>query len=150
MGVCSCLQTYPSFCIGWRDACMHGLSLWAGIIQVEVVVLNRLVGFQAPPWMDSWGLMCNFFSSQGSYHNLDQLIMRRTSPLALLGWLLFGGHLKIVGNKGERIAARRNIKSVVLADLRFKSAFNFSLVGEVGLEPTKAYAERFTVSCHCR
>ena len=23
------------------------------------------------------------------------------------------------------------------------------LVPEVGLEPTKAYAERFTVSCHC-
>ncbi len=38
-------------------------------------------------------------------------------------------------------------KAALSGDISAKSC---NLVPEVGLEPTKAYAERFTVSCHCR
>ena len=67
----------------WMKGHLHAWAFFNS--RSNSMVLNRLVEFHTPSWTDSCDLMCIFFSSQGSCHNFDQLIMRRTSPLALLG-----------------------------------------------------------------
>ena len=89
---------------------------------------------------------------------------RRTNPFSEPGNAIPGGRETSVtnfekGSKVERVAGIEPAYSawkaaaLPLCYTRDRSALRrrvrVEVVGEVGLEPTKAYAGRFTVSCDC-